>query len=343
MEKKLVLLFMFSLVLLIAYPTDVAARETGQPPEEFRVTVNGSRLPSGTGANESGAGYYEVGDTVAIRAGTRPGHDFDGWTVNAGRVTLTNVNNPTTFFTMPGNDVTVTANWTRINANNERTFTLTLRAGTGGSVAIDDGSFGNTRTGEFEPGTRVSISARPSRDYDFDRWNYSFGETINESRAETTFIMPNRNVTVWADFFHFRDWRWDDWRWDDRRWDDRRWRDRHLSSFPQAVLTPVAAGPPAAPPPEAGVLQQNNLIAGTASFTIDMPGINNGLYTISIEGLPVGIAAPANALVHNKALQLHLSGINRVPAGTYTLVLTLFDDRGNAVSVPTVFTLTTFG
>ena len=77
----------------------------------FSVTVNNSELPDGTGVDQSGAGEYEEGDIVTIRAGSRTDYDFDGWTVVAGGVTLQNTENPTTTFTMPAQDVVVAAEW----------------------------------------------------------------------------------------------------------------------------------------------------------------------------------------------------------------------------------------
>jgi uncharacterized repeat protein (TIGR02543 family) len=74
--------------------------------------VNGSQLPIGTAAGQSGAGNYQQGTTVTISAGTRSGFNFAGWTVNADGVTLANANSAATTFVMPTNAVTVTANWT---------------------------------------------------------------------------------------------------------------------------------------------------------------------------------------------------------------------------------------
>ncbi|MCL2082429.1 MAG: InlB B-repeat-containing protein [Oscillospiraceae bacterium] len=74
------------------------------------VTVNGSHT------SNSGARNYAQGATVTIRAGTRSGYTFNGWTVNRGGVTLANRTNATTTFTMPANTVTVTANWTQVRA-----------------------------------------------------------------------------------------------------------------------------------------------------------------------------------------------------------------------------------
>ena len=125
-----------------------------------------------------------------------------------------------------------------------RTYTLTLRARRGGTVAIGTGSYGSSRTADFEAGARVTISARASRDYYFDEWTYNWGETTHPFRSETTFIMPNRNVTVWAEFEYSWDWRRDDWRRDD--WRGRDW----TPATPQTVA-------PTVPPPAVATPQEN--------------------------------------------------------------------------------------
>jgi uncharacterized repeat protein (TIGR02543 family) len=73
----------------------------------YPVTVDGS-IPSAA----SGAGSYTAGVTVTISAGSRIGFSFSGWTVNSGSITLADASNTTTTFTMPANNVVVTANWT---------------------------------------------------------------------------------------------------------------------------------------------------------------------------------------------------------------------------------------
>ena len=70
----------------------------------YTVTVNGSYDAV------SGAGDYAQGETVTINAGSRSGYSFDGWTVTGGAA-LDNANSAATTFTMPANDVTLTANW----------------------------------------------------------------------------------------------------------------------------------------------------------------------------------------------------------------------------------------
>jgi len=59
----------------------------------------------------TGDGSYEAGETVTITATVPSGKQFVNWTVNPSSVTLNNVNSSSTYFTMPSNAVTVTANF----------------------------------------------------------------------------------------------------------------------------------------------------------------------------------------------------------------------------------------
>jgi len=71
----------------------------------YTVTV------SSAGSGASGGGSYAAGATVNISAGTAPtGQQFKNWT-SSPSVSFTNANSPNTSFTMPGNAVTVTANF----------------------------------------------------------------------------------------------------------------------------------------------------------------------------------------------------------------------------------------
>ena len=108
-------------------------------------------------------------------------------------------------------------------------------------------------------------------------------------------------------------------------------------------MTPLPAGLPNTPQPMTGTQQFNEPAANVASWTLAAPGIPNGMYPLSITGLPAGITVPARVQVFNNEVYLRLTGVAVVPAGTYTLSLVLYDNNGNAITVPTVLTLTTTG
>ena len=59
----------------------------------------------------SGEGTYSEGAEVTVSAGTMEGKAFAGWTVTGVSLTEEQAANPSLTFTMPANDVTLTANW----------------------------------------------------------------------------------------------------------------------------------------------------------------------------------------------------------------------------------------
>ena len=92
-------------IYTISRDTDFYAiwEASSDQPARYTVTIRGG----GTGAN--GAGSYAEGESVTITAGRRSNYSFDGWTASG--VTLANPGRATTTFTMPANDVAVTAHW----------------------------------------------------------------------------------------------------------------------------------------------------------------------------------------------------------------------------------------
>ena len=113
------------------------------------------------------------------------------------------------------------------------THVLTIQVSGRGDVRVGDSGFARSHTVYLREGDRVSISARAERNYQFDRWSYSWGRAANALRRDTSFTMPNRDVTLTARFY---DDRWFDrdrcwcgrWIWDERgcRYDHWHWHDR---------------------------------------------------------------------------------------------------------------------
>ena len=160
--------------------SSIALYAVWQENDQYTVTVNGSY------ATTTGAGSYEQGANVTINAGTRDGYTFSGWTVTAGGVTLANAGSATTTFTMPANDVTVTANWTQV------LYTVTVNS----SYATTTGA------GTYGQGTNVTINAGTRDGYTFSGWTVTAGGVTlaSASSATTTFTMPANNVTVTANW-----------------------------------------------------------------------------------------------------------------------------------------------
>lgn len=74
------------------------------PNPTYTVTLNSG------GSGAAGTGDYIEGAVITIKAGTRSGYTFTGWT-SPDEVTFADASSATTTFAMPAKPVTVTANW----------------------------------------------------------------------------------------------------------------------------------------------------------------------------------------------------------------------------------------
>ena len=145
------------------------------------VTTNHLTVVNGLG-NGVAEDDYAAGTLVSLVADAAPaGMVFVGWTSDDGG-SFVNANSPTTTFTMPANDVTVTANYASI-------YVLTVQNGSG--------------SGNYPAGTVVTITADPPPiGQVFDRWvNVSGGGAFgNINSSTTTFTMPANNATINATY-----------------------------------------------------------------------------------------------------------------------------------------------
>lgn len=80
--------------------------------DEIEVTVNAVKKYKVTVKGGSGSGYYEENSTVSISL-TDESDDkvFTGWSIDKKNVLINNPISKSTFFTMPSEDVVVTANY----------------------------------------------------------------------------------------------------------------------------------------------------------------------------------------------------------------------------------------
>ncbi|MCL2632118.1 MAG: InlB B-repeat-containing protein, partial [Coriobacteriia bacterium] len=136
-------------------------------------------------AATTGAGTYNIGNTVTIAAGTRAGYTFTGWTVNAGGASLAS-NAATTSFTMPAANVTVTANWAAVLPAAEVTYTVTF---------VDfDGTVLSTQT--VTPGASAVAPADPTRDgFIFTGWDTDFTNVQSDLTVTAQYATETFTVT----------------------------------------------------------------------------------------------------------------------------------------------------
>lgn len=172
----------------------------------YAVTVNGSY------ADVSGAGSYAAGSVVTVRAGSRGGYTFNGWTADSS-VAFDDPNAEETIFTMPEGSVTVTANWTRDGGSGGSTSGGSSSSGRDDSdpsyaVGIPDkmenGSV-SVSPKNASQGDRVTVTAEPDEGYELDSLKVldKNGKELaltDKGDGRFTFIMPTGKVEVKATF-----------------------------------------------------------------------------------------------------------------------------------------------
>lgn len=131
----------------------------------------------------TGGGEFEEGASVTITANTPGvGERFTGWTLTG--VSVADTTQTEITFNMPANAVTATANYELITYN----------------VNVEKGTATPNKPAQ---GVKVTITANePETGYKFDRWTTDSSDVsfLNATSKETTFTMPNHDVTVTATY-----------------------------------------------------------------------------------------------------------------------------------------------
>ena len=154
----------------------------------YRLTVSNGYLGS---SGTSTSGYYAAGSTVTIRASS-PGsyYSFSYWSSSNGG-SFSSQYSTTTTFTMPSNNVTVTANY---SYNPPKYYTLNI---TDGYI----GTSGTSTSGSYTAGSTVTVRANPPVDHHFTSWSSHGGGTFADSLSSTTtFTMPSEDVLISANW-----------------------------------------------------------------------------------------------------------------------------------------------
>ncbi len=152
----------------------------------LNLEVDNSKGSIITGTN----GNYAAGTLISLVATPKPGYKFLNWSSLNG-VVFRDANNPVTDFTMPSNEVTVTANF-----GHETPLDNNFILQTDGNGVITLGQSGN-----YTSGAAIVISAVPGSGYAFSNWISSNGGTFSDANSSTTtFYMPNGQTTVTANF-----------------------------------------------------------------------------------------------------------------------------------------------
>jgi len=176
-------------IFLIAVVLIVGAVSCAGP--TYSLTMAANPVGGGAATDLTGTSPYAANKVVNIKAvaNTTGGYRFANWTAPAG--TFGNATAATTNFTMPAQNVTVTANFVKV-------YSLTMAANPGvGGNATD-----LTGTSPYAANKVVNIKAvaNTTGGYHFANWTAPAGTFGNATAATTTFTMPAQNVTVTANF-----------------------------------------------------------------------------------------------------------------------------------------------
>ena len=164
----------------------------------YAVTVNGSY------ADVSGAGSYAAGSVVTVRAGSRGGYTFNGWTADSS-VAFDDANAAETTFTMPDGSVTVTANWSRDGGSpSSGRDDSDPRYAVGIPDKTENGSV-SVSPKNASQGDRVTVTVKPDAGYELDSLKVLDKdgkelELTDKGDGKFTFIMPAGKVEVKAAF-----------------------------------------------------------------------------------------------------------------------------------------------
>ena len=169
--------------------TDIQGKNLTWKESTYTITMKNGGTASVDGNTVTKA---PKGATVEIVAPVaEPGTEFNGWTSTSEGVTFEDASKATTKFTMPANDVTISASFQNIAYN------ITM---INGGTAYVDGEPATTA----EAGTVVTIKAKSSvsTPAKFNGWTTTTEgvEFADADSVETTFVMPISDVTITASF-----------------------------------------------------------------------------------------------------------------------------------------------
>lgn len=151
---------------------------------EFEIKVEAD----GEGTASADKTVAHIGEKVKIKAVPNRGYELDTWIVNAGNVTIDNVKDLDTEFTMDIEDVDITAKF------KYKDLTIKVNAEGNGTASADKtiSHIGDT----------IKIKAVPDRGYKLVGWEVVAGDiTIKDIKSlDTEFIMNAENVEITAKF-----------------------------------------------------------------------------------------------------------------------------------------------
>ncbi len=152
----------------------------------YALTYDGNGSTSGSVPTTE---YHKSGTniTVANNSGNlaKSGYTFEGWNENADGTGTSYAVGST--FSMPSADKTLYAKWT------EKTYSVTISAGTGGTVS----PLGSKTIGQV---TKTTVTATPDANYEFVNWTATGGVVVANTTSASTTITATAAGTLKANF-----------------------------------------------------------------------------------------------------------------------------------------------
>jgi uncharacterized repeat protein (TIGR02543 family) len=182
-------IFLIALALIVGTVScEGDGNGNGNGEVKYSLTMAVAPPAGGTATDLTNASPYTANTTVNITAAPNPGYQFVSWTSSDGG-TFGNATALTTNFTMPAQNVIVTANFVRV-------YNLTMAVTPPGSGNATD----FTGASPYPAGTPVAIQAVANPPYQFFNWTAPAGTFTNATAAQTIFTMPAQDVNVTAHF-----------------------------------------------------------------------------------------------------------------------------------------------
>lgn len=151
----------------------------------YNLTMAVAPSDSGTATDLTNASPYTAGTIVNIQSVAAAGYRFVNWTASAG--TFGNATAAVTNFTMPAQNVSVTADFVR-------QYNLNISSSTGGDVTTP-----GVGSHVYDQGAVVNLVATPDACYHFLSWTGDVATIANVTTASTTITMSGA-YSIRADF-----------------------------------------------------------------------------------------------------------------------------------------------
>ena len=189
--KKLIALCMALVMLVAVMPITAGAED----PHNLNLSVTGSGTISGAGlSGTGGTASVAYGDSVSITQTASSGYEFVSWSVSG---VTTDTTGASLSFTMPDNDVTISAEFQPITTLHNVTVIVRQNQSTMGSII-------SPATSNLQQtfGQQVTIAAQAYPTYQFVSWNVISGgaNIAAPTSINTYFTMPNNSVVIEAVF-----------------------------------------------------------------------------------------------------------------------------------------------